>query len=372
MGKKRASSMKSRLSRVPESVPKVTRRSRKFKKTKKSGLVHLPSIIDSLCESRDGQQHHQLPRKQHIGKHQHLKTRNGRRASQSKGHNDRKDTSTEVALKDYASQILAGPSDTDDENENDDDDNNNDKTLAASDRAAMIAFAHGIHNLVDFDENVVDPNEDVETVEAMREEVAESMKTRFHLSGCTPDVQPSIESSKKSVAVDSSASSTTSKKQLSFDHINQAVIKFLESVHKKLQFPALNRLNRWKVHQVADLYRLESTTYGPGKKKKHVTLFKKNNPFVPNEREIEEIRKAFQEAHSMTIIPGFPTANKSTVAADGIVGGDSTSLGPSNAGYALLERLGWRPGSSLGIRNGRVDPISVMKRPHPRFGLGAC
>lgn len=84
------------------------------------------------------------------------------------------------------------------------------------------------------------------------------------------------------------------------------------------------------------------------------------------------MRQEFADARSVADFPEFPPASQPTVSVDGIVGGDSQSLGPTNTGYAMLAKMGWSPGESLGLRGeGRVDPISVLKRPKPRSGFGS-
>eukprot|EP00040_Diaphanoeca_grandis_P005174 m.31677 g.31677 ORF g.31677 m.31677 type:complete len:405 (-) comp16500_c1_seq1:56-1270(-) len=190
-----------------------------------------------------------------------------------------------------------------------------------------------------------------------------------------PPLQHNVQPTVNVGANDMDSSVVPGASVLNFDKITSAITRFLSSSGSKLQFPTLGKTDRWKVHTVASVYHMTSTSVSStgSKKRKQLSLQRPNLVYYPTESEIELARAEFYKKNTAVNIvnPLLPIESKSSTNANGVVGGNSSSLGPTNVGYKLLSGMGWRPGAAIGLReDGRLDPIEVIKRDRPRSGLG--
>lgn len=91
---------------------------------------------------------------------------------------------------------------------------------------------------------------------------------------------------------------------------------------------------------------MRSASVGNGPKKKVSFAKTEASTPTPPASILAQIEKGWSK--NLRTEPIVPPNSKCTVTADGVVGGGSDALSPSNKGHQMLTKLGWKPGSSLG------------------------
>lgn len=189
---------------------------------------------------------------------------------------------------------------------------------------------------------------------------------------------------------------------INFRQINRELKMFLnDDVESELEMDPMPPLPRKFLHELAHLYGLKSKSSGQGRDR-HCVLYKTERSSIP--RNVKHVSDLIQRADKAVLwmdktvtkgqkftaasvpgkvkearkgkkggsnkgSPGGPSAKPQVGT---VVGQDAAPLDESNLGNKMLQKLGWKPGQSLGAAGseGIVDPLTAVVRGR-RTGLGA-
>jgi hypothetical protein len=189
---------------------------------------------------------------------------------------------------------------------------------------------------------------------------------------------------------------------INFRQINREMKMFLnDDVESELEMDPMPPLPRKFLHELAHLYGLKSKSSGQGRDR-HCVLYKTERSSIP--RNVKHVSDLIQRADKAVLwmdktvtkgqkftaasVPGkVKEARKGKKGASNkgspggmsakpqvgtVVGQDAAPLDESNLGNKMLQKLGWKPGQSLGAAGseGIVDPLTAVVRGR-RTGLGA-
>ncbi|PVG02341.1 hypothetical protein CPB86DRAFT_725314 [Serendipita vermifera] len=135
---------------------------------------------------------------------------------------------------------------------------------------------------------------------------------------------------------------------------------------KSFQLPALNKPMREKVHMMARVLNLKSTS--DGKKNQQLKIMTisrtgKTGAYTINERKMDSIlKRKGDKRRGGDVMKGIQEGE--------VIGHQAAKLDETNIGYRLLAQMGWSEGDRIGKQGGLDAPLTaVMKK--TKLGLGA-
>ncbi|KAG8977138.1 hypothetical protein FRB90_008886, partial [Tulasnella sp. 427] len=158
--------------------------------------------------------------------------------------------------------------------------------------------------------------------------------------------------------------------------IGRQISGFVSDIKRdSLQLPPMDKDSRRRVHEIANLYKLNSQSSGKGDSRATTLRRSQRTILNVNERKLDAKLKGWEAA----LLGGGKAgkAGKGAGKGDGgkhregdIVGQHAAKIGSENAGYQLLQMMGWSEGDRMGMTGGLEAPIHAVFKA-TKLGLGS-
>lgn len=136
---------------------------------------------------------------------------------------------------------------------------------------------------------------------------------------------------------------------LDLEDIEQMMRDLLRGSSKSFDLPTLDKSTRQKVHAMAGVFGLKSTSFGPKKgEMKSMTVSRGKHMGVKgvNERKLDTVLGRGRGLHR--------------IKEGEIVGHQAAKIPIENKGYQMLAKMGWSEGDKIGVEGGLEVPLVAV------------